>query len=339
MGLAAVNSALRITGGKLTQQRLLFAGAGEAALGTATMVKAAMVAQGLSPQQARERCWLLDTQGLLVADRAGLPAHKLPHAQQHEPVPGLQQAIKALRADDADRRLGRGPAVQPASAGRAGTPLRASGGVRALEPTAKAECSAQQAYEWTGGRAIFCRRQPVAPVEFEGRQLVPGQANNALHLSRRGTGPARERREAGQRCHVLCRRRRAGRPGVRRRSPTAASSPARTGCARSRKRSPWRSRRSPGTTAWPLCPGLPTPGWRSWPRCTGPAIPPAPAEVRGCPASARPLEAGHYPGQRAVDVELEQGETGTRASSSPNSSCALRMRWRLPRRGRSRAAP
>ena len=188
MGLAAVNSALRITGGKLTQQRLLFAGAGEAALGIATMVKAAMVAQGLSLQQARERCWLLDTQGLLVADRAGLPAHKLPHAQQHEPVPGLQQAIKALRPTMLIGASGVGQLFsQPVLVELARHCERPV--VFALSnPTAKAECSAQQAYEWTGGRAIFAAGSPFAPVEFEGRQLVPGQANNAYIFPGVGLG-------------------------------------------------------------------------------------------------------------------------------------------------------
>lgn len=188
MGLAAVNSALRITGGKLTHQRLLFAGAGEAALGIATMVKAAMVAQGLSPQQARERCWLLDTQGLLVADRAGLPAHKLPHVQQHEPVPGLQQAIKALRPTMLIGASGVGQLFsQPVLVELARHCERPV--VFALSnPTAKAECSAQQAYEWTGGRAIFAAGSPFAPVEFEGRQLVPGQANNAYIFPGVGLG-------------------------------------------------------------------------------------------------------------------------------------------------------
>ncbi len=188
MGLAAVNSALRITGGRLTGQRLLFAGAGEAALGIATMVKAAMVAQGLSPEQARERCWLIDTQGLLVASRAGLPAHKLPHAQPREPLAGLLEAIAALKPTVLIGASGVGQLfsqeVLTTLASHCERPV-----VFALSnPTAKAECSAQQAYEWTGGRAIFAAGSPFAPVEFAGRTLVPGQANNAYVFPGVGLG-------------------------------------------------------------------------------------------------------------------------------------------------------
>ncbi len=188
MGLAAVNSALRITGGKLTGQRLLFAGAGEAALGIATMVKAAMVEQGLSPEQARERCWLLDTQGLLVAGRAGMPAHKLPHAQQREPLAGLSEAIAVSKPTILIGASGTGQLfsqeVLTALARHCERPV-----VFALSnPTAKAECSAQQAYEWTGGRAIFAAGSPFAPVEFAGRTLVPGQANNAYIFPGVGLG-------------------------------------------------------------------------------------------------------------------------------------------------------
>ncbi len=188
MGLAAVNSALRITGGKLTGQRLLFVGAGEAALGIATMVKAAMVAQGLSPEQARERCWLLDTQGLLVAGRPGLPAHKQPHAQPRAPLADLEQAISVLQPTVLIGASGMGQLFsQPvlrALARHCERPV-----VFALSnPTAKAECSAQQAYEWTEGRAIFAAGSPFAPVEFAGRTLVPGQANNAYIFPGVGLG-------------------------------------------------------------------------------------------------------------------------------------------------------
>jgi malate dehydrogenase (oxaloacetate-decarboxylating)(NADP+) len=188
MGLAAVNSALRITGGRLTEQRLLFAGAGEAALGIATMVKAAMVEQGLSPEQARERCWLLDTQGLLVAGRTGLPEHKLPHAQPREPLAGLPEAIAALQPTVLIGASGVGQLfsqeVLTELASHCERPV-----VFALSnPTAKAECNAQQAYEWTGGRAIFAAGSPFAPVEFAGRTLVPGQANNAYIFPGVGLG-------------------------------------------------------------------------------------------------------------------------------------------------------
>ncbi|MEY5098109.1 MAG: hypothetical protein RJA36_828 [Pseudomonadota bacterium] len=188
MGLAGARSALRITGGQLVEQRLLFAGAGEAALGIATMVKAAMVAQGLSEPEARQRCWLFDSQGLLVAGRPGLPEHKRPHAQDRAALADLQAAVAELRptmligASGVAQRFGQ-PVLEEL-ARHCERPL-----VFALSnPTTKAECTAQQAYEWTQGRAIFAAGSPFAPVDFGGRTLVPGQANNAYIFPGVGLG-------------------------------------------------------------------------------------------------------------------------------------------------------
>lgn len=188
MGLAGLYSALRLTGEPLTEQRLLFAGAGEAALGIAMMVTSALVAQGLSEAQARRRCWLLDSQGLVVAGRRDLAAHKQPYAHDHPPLPDLQAAVAALR-----------PSVLVGASGTHGLftegVLRelARGHARPLvlalsNPTSRAECTAEQAYAWTQGRAIFASGSPFAPMAFAGRTLVPGQANNAYIFPGLGLG-------------------------------------------------------------------------------------------------------------------------------------------------------
>lgn len=188
MGLAGLYSALRLTGGQLTEQQILFAGAGEAALGIATMVTSAMVAQGLSPEQARSRCWLMDSKGLVVAARTDLAEHKRPYAHRHAPLKDLRAAVAALR-----------PSVLIGASGTAS--LFSQAVLRELarstarpivfalsNPTSKAECTAQQAYEWTSGQVIFASGSPFPPVTLGGKTPVPGQSNNAYIFPGMGLG-------------------------------------------------------------------------------------------------------------------------------------------------------
>src|ERR1700730_11680838 len=95
--LAGILSALRITGGALGEKTLLFQGAGEAATGIANLVVEAMVAKGVDQAQAGLRCWLFDSRGLVVKQRAELAAHKQAYAHEHAPAGSLLEAVKALR--------------------------------------------------------------------------------------------------------------------------------------------------------------------------------------------------------------------------------------------------
>lgn len=188
MGLAGLLSALRLTGGPLTEQRLLFAGAGEAALGIASMVTAALMAEGLSEAQARRRCWLMDSKGLVVAARHDLAEHKRAFAHAYAPLHDLQTAVATLRPSvligaSGVPQLFSQPVLRELACAQA-RPI-----VLALSnPTAKAECTAQQAYEWTAGRAIFASGSPFAPVTLAGQTLVPGQGNNVYIFPGLGLG-------------------------------------------------------------------------------------------------------------------------------------------------------
>src|SRR6266705_4077276 len=95
--LAGLLSALRITGGKLGEQTLLFQGAGEAATGIADLAVQAMIATGMSEAQARRRCWLVDSKCLVVKGRADLAAHKRPYAHDHVAAGSLLEGVEALR--------------------------------------------------------------------------------------------------------------------------------------------------------------------------------------------------------------------------------------------------
>jgi malate dehydrogenase (oxaloacetate-decarboxylating)(NADP+) len=179
MGLAGLYAAGRVTGKKLPEHRILFVGAGEACLGIGAAVLAAMRREGLSGGEAKERCLFFDSRGAVLANRADVAPQKRRFARELPPLADLAQAIEAFRPSALI-----GACAQPGIFTRpvleAMARLNQRPVVFALSnPTAKAECGAEEAYAWTGGRALFAAGSPFAPVRFEGRELSPGQANNA----------------------------------------------------------------------------------------------------------------------------------------------------------------
>jgi malate dehydrogenase (oxaloacetate-decarboxylating)(NADP+) len=188
VALAGIFSALRVTKGKLTDQTLLFFGAGEAATGIADLVVSAMVAEGCSEVEARRRNWLVDSRGLVVKDRADLPEHKLPYAHEHPPIHDFLTAIRTLKPTAIIGVAAVGGTftdkVLQAMADLNERPI-----VFALSnPTSKAECTAEQAYRSTGGRALFACGSPYDPVKLGDRTFVPRQGNNSYIFPGVGLG-------------------------------------------------------------------------------------------------------------------------------------------------------
>ena len=168
MALAGFYSALRVTGGALDRQRLLFLGAGEAATGIADLAVAAMVAAGADPGQARHCCWLVDSKGLVVASRrAELAEHKLAYAHARAPQADLLGAIRALEPTALIGVSASAGAFTQAVVEEM-TRLNPRPIIFALSnPTSKAECSAEQAYAWSGGKALFASGSPFDPVTLK----------------------------------------------------------------------------------------------------------------------------------------------------------------------------
>ena len=188
VALSGLLSALRITGGKLEDQRILFHGAGQAGIGIGNTVVAALVAEGVDEERARQCCWYFDTRGLLVSARNDIPQHKAPFAHAHAVVEDLQQAVEQLQPT-ALLGCGGQPGVFTPDILRSMAEFNERPIVFALSnPTSKAECSAQAAYAETGGRALFASGSPFAAVDYNNRHYVPGQGNNAYIFPGVGLG-------------------------------------------------------------------------------------------------------------------------------------------------------
>jgi malate dehydrogenase (oxaloacetate-decarboxylating)(NADP+) len=186
--LAGLYSALRITGGTLAEQRILCLGAGEAASGICDLVVAALGKEGLPEAEARRRCWLFDSRGLVVAQRTDLAAHKRPYAHESARIADFSAAVEALK-----------PTAVIGVAAVGGTFTEKVVGAMARinprpivfalsNPTSQAECTAEQAYRWSGGRALFACGSPFDPVTLDGRAFVPRQGNNSYIFPGVGLG-------------------------------------------------------------------------------------------------------------------------------------------------------
>ncbi|HEY1309522.1 MAG TPA: NAD-dependent malic enzyme [Pseudolabrys sp.] len=188
VALAGLFSALRVTRGKLADQKVLFLGAGEAATGIADLIVSAIMAQGVTQAEARLRTWLVDSHGLVVKGRENLNASKLNYAHDHPPIGDFLTAIRTLKPT---------AIIGVAAVGGTFTPevLKTMAEINdrpiifALSnPTSKAECSAEDAYRHTGGRALFACGSPYGPVELNGKTFVPRQGNNSYIFPGVGLG-------------------------------------------------------------------------------------------------------------------------------------------------------
>jgi malate dehydrogenase (oxaloacetate-decarboxylating)(NADP+) len=188
VALAGVLSALRVTQNALKDQTILLFGAGEAGIGIGELVTAALVGEGMSADEARRRCWFVDSKGLVVRNRGNLTRQKEPFAHEHPGAADLLTAIQQLR-----------PTALIGVSGVAGaftrhvveamSRLNSHPIIFALSnPTSMAECTAEQAYTWSSGRAWFASGSPFPPFRYQGRTLIPGQGNNAYVFPGVGLG-------------------------------------------------------------------------------------------------------------------------------------------------------
>lgn len=187
VALAGVYASTRISGIAFPDLRIMFLGAGSAATGIADLICYALHQEGLTEQQARQRLWFVDMHGLLVKGRDGIMEHNEPYMHEHEQM-SFTQAIDQIK-----------PHVLIGATGAPGTftqeviehmcKVNERPTIFALSnPTSRAECTAEQAYTWSQGRAIFASGSPFGVVEYNGTFFKPGQGNNAYIFPGIGLG-------------------------------------------------------------------------------------------------------------------------------------------------------
>eukprot|EP01094_Clydonella_sp_ATCC50884_P020755 TRINITY_DN4375_c0_g1_i1.p1 TRINITY_DN4375_c0_g1~~TRINITY_DN4375_c0_g1_i1.p1 ORF type:complete len:579 (-),score=214.69 TRINITY_DN4375_c0_g1_i1:245-1981(-) len=181
VALAGVLATTRITKRPLDRELFLFSGAGEAGLGIAELICAALHEScGVALEEARRRCWFVDSRGLVVRSRLPqLAEHKKKFAHEHAPCRTLLEAIDALKPTALVGVSGVGGVFSREVIERMAA-LNERPVIFALSnPTSHAECTAEEAYRFSGGRAIFASGSPFDPVELDGKTFVPGQGNNS----------------------------------------------------------------------------------------------------------------------------------------------------------------
>jgi malate dehydrogenase (oxaloacetate-decarboxylating)(NADP+) len=176
--LAGLTTALQIVGAPLTDQRILFLGAGSAGIGIANLIASAMQMRGLSPDAARSRISMFDIDGLLEPSRADLSESQKIYAHKAAPSRDLAHTVETLKPTILVGVSTKGGAFnQPVV--EAMSRLNERPIIFALSnPTDKAECSAEQAYAWSNGKALYAAGVQFPDVRIGGKTFHPGQANN-----------------------------------------------------------------------------------------------------------------------------------------------------------------
>jgi malate dehydrogenase (oxaloacetate-decarboxylating)(NADP+) len=187
VALAGVYASTRISKIKFKDLRIMFLGKGSAATGIGDLISYAFENEGFNQEQSRKKLWFVDSKGLVTKDRENLLPHIQPYAQDHSKC-NFIEAIKLIK-----------PHILIGATGFPGTftkevvelmaELNDRPAIFALSnPTSRAECTAEQAYDWSEGRAIFSSGSPFKEVVYKDNVLKPGQGNNAYIFPGIGLG-------------------------------------------------------------------------------------------------------------------------------------------------------
>jgi malate dehydrogenase (oxaloacetate-decarboxylating) len=196
--LAGLYSALRITGQKMRDQRVVFAGAGASAQGISELLVAALMEDGLDRKEAIRRIWTTDSRGLVTRDRPNLEQYKATYARPAEEVAGYackdRSRITLLETvENGKPTMLIGTSATPGTFDDAVVKAMSRHNARPIvfplsNPTSKTECTPEDALRWSEGRAIVATGSPFEPVTVGGKRHRIGQCNNSFVFPGVGLG-------------------------------------------------------------------------------------------------------------------------------------------------------
>jgi malate dehydrogenase (oxaloacetate-decarboxylating)(NADP+) len=174
--VAGLVNAMRITAQSLKDQRVLFLGGGSAGIGIADMIRSAMKLEVLSDEQTRSRIWLFDVK--LENTRKDLVPEQKVYAHTQAPTRDLVAAIDSIRPS-----ILIGVSTVGKTFTQAVVETMSKVNERTIifalsNPTERAECTPEEAYTWSNGKAIYAAGVQFSPVHYNGDTFPPGQANN-----------------------------------------------------------------------------------------------------------------------------------------------------------------
>jgi malate dehydrogenase (oxaloacetate-decarboxylating)(NADP+) len=176
--LAGMINAAKLKGTKLKDEKYLFLGAGSAGIGLANLLCSALVEQGMTLKDAQSRVYMFDVNGLLETTRKDLVDFQKPYAHPHAPTRDFVAAIESIKPTTIIGVSTVGGAFNQKVI-ESMSRVNPRPVILALSnPTEHAECTPEQAYTWSKGKAIYAAGVQFPPVHYNGQTFLPGQANN-----------------------------------------------------------------------------------------------------------------------------------------------------------------
>jgi malate dehydrogenase (oxaloacetate-decarboxylating) len=189
--LGAIMGGIKVAGGGVRDQRIVFLGAGSAGIGVADYLRAAMVSDGLSENDARRRFWIVDKDGLLHDGRKDLTAEQRVYARPAACLTGAGGLDEVVAQAQPTILIGlstvRGAFTEPivrTMASKVQRPII----FPLSNPTDHSEARAEDLIRWTEGRALVASGSPFAPVQYNDRTIRIGQCNNVFIFPAVGLG-------------------------------------------------------------------------------------------------------------------------------------------------------